>query len=177
MAAYMSQRADSYILTGSDMVDYELLVVPIETTLNTSIMVFDDTWKYRQDTLSKSHPYAMNFDEPSSATNFASRAQYQMSAPGKCESSEWQGKIDRTRDFLIQSQAAMKLRHDRLRDLEAMAYAVDRFVPKEIPKVPQHYPVEVPFGRSPIPGSLHDSDTDGDLLRTMHLIQKLRLKG
>ena len=62
----------------------------------------------------------------------------------KCESLEWQGKIDKTREFLFHSQAILKQRYERLRELEAMAYAVDVVaVPQaaEYDKIPIHQPI------------------------------------
>jgi hypothetical protein len=44
---------------------------------------------------------------------------------GKCESLEWQGKIDRARDYINGAQATLKQRQERLRELEAMAYHDD----------------------------------------------------
>ena len=68
----------------------------------------------------------------------ASRMPYQGLISGKCESIEWQGKVDRTREFLINSAEALKRRHQRLKELESMAYAVDTFVPN--PEVPRSSP-------------------------------------
>ena len=67
---------------------------------------------------------------------------------GKCESSEWQVKIDRTRDLINGAQVTLKQRQERLRELEAMAYQDDSALTKALdnhdkytPKV--HDPVPV----------------------------------
>ena len=49
----------------------------------------------------------------------------------KCESSEWQGKIDRAREYINGAQANLKQRQERLRELEAMAYYDDSAITQE----------------------------------------------
>ncbi len=69
---------------------------------------------------------------------------------GKCESSEWQVKIDRTRDLINGAQVTLKQRQERLRELEAMAYQDDLALTEALdnrdkytPKIQDPVPVPV----------------------------------